>query len=521
WEIWGALLHGGRLVVVPSAVARSPRDLHHLLAVERVTVLNQTPSAFQLLMEADREEPRPLALRWVIFGGEALEPRVLEPWLVRHGDRRPRLVNMYGITETTVHVTFRPLSASDTAAGSVVGCPIPDLQVHLLDPFGGPVPVGVPGEIHVGGAGVARGYLNRPGLTAERFVPDAWSGRAGSRLYRSGDLARFRATGDLEYLGRIDQQLKVRGFRIEPGEIEAALTAHPQVREAVVVAREERAGELRLVAYVVVAAPAPGPRPLRAHLQERLPEHMIPAVFVVLDRLPLTPNGKVDRRALPAPEPRLPEGEETAPRTPAEGTLARIWTELLRLERVGVHDNFFDLGGDSILSIQIVARARRAGLFFEPREIFEHQTIAELAAVARSGAAPGGGQGPVTGSLPLTPIQRWLLEMELLDLHHFNQSVLLASRAPLQAGALARAAGCLLAHHDALRLRLERGEDGWRQHMAGLDAPVPFTWIDLSALPPGMAVASVEAAAAAVQAGFDLARGPLVRFAAFSLGEER
>ncbi len=524
WEMWGALAYGGCLVVVPYWVSRSPEAFVPLLLRERVTVLNQTPSAFRQLLRAEEERGEAggeLALRWVIFGGEALEPQVLEPWLVRHGDRRPRLVNMYGITETTVHVTFRPLSASDTAAGSVVGCPIPDLQVHLLDPFGGPVPVGVPGEIHVGGAGVARGYLNRPGLTAERFVPDAWSGRAGARLYRSGDLARFRATGDLEYLGRIDQQLKVRGFRIEPGEIEAALTAHPQVREAVVVAREERAGELRLVAYVVVAAPAPGPRPLRAHLQERLPEHMIPAVFVVLDRLPLTPNGKVDRRALPAPEPRLPEGEETAPRTPAEGTLARIWTELLRLERVGVHDNFFDLGGDSILSIQIVARARRAGLFFEPREIFEHQTIAELAAVARSGAAPGGGQGLVTGSLPLTPIQRWLLERELLDLHHFNQSVLLASRAPLQAAALARAADCLLAHHDALRLRLERGEDGWRQHMAGLDAPVPFTWIDLSALPPGMAVASVEAAAAAVQAGFDLARGPLVRFAAFSLGEER
>ncbi len=525
WELWGALARGGRLVVVPYWVSRSPEAFLELLRRERVTVLNQTPSAFQQLVRADEAAggPPDLALRRVVFGGEALDMRSLEPWFRRHGDRRPVLVNMYGITETTVHVTYRPLSAADLAAASLIGVPIPDLQVHLLDAGGRPVPVGVPGEMFVGGAGVARGYLNRPDLTAVRFVPDPFSGRPGARLYRSGDLARRQADGDLEYLGRIDHQVKIRGFRIELGEIEAALAAHLLVREAVVLAREDQPGERRLVAYLVAGlaagAPPAGPE-LRAFLRERLPEYMIPALFMVLPALPLTANGKVDRAALPAPVPERPElaGGAAAPRNEVEERLATIWAEVLRVPCVGIHDNFFELGGDSILAIQIVARARRVGLLLEPRHVFEQQTVAELAAVAGQGEGQAAVQEAVIGPVPLTPIQRWFLERESPEPHHFNQAVLLASREPLRAASLACAVGRLMAHHDALRLRLERGAAGWEQRNAGLDDPAPFTAVDLSGLPAERHAAAVEGGAAAAQMSLDLARGPLARFVAFDLG---
>ncbi|MFP5287511.1 MAG: amino acid adenylation domain-containing protein, partial [Thermoanaerobaculia bacterium] len=254
WELWGALAYGGRLVVVPYEVSRSPEEFCDLLECERATVLNQTPSAFRQLMAADAARPRDLSLRWVIFGGEALDPRSLAPWIVRRGDRRPRLVNMYGITETTVHVTYRPLDRSDAAAsGSPIGRPIPDLQAYVLDACGQPCSLGVPGEIFVGGAGLARGYLDRPALTAERFLPDPFSGRPGARLYRTGDLARMLPDGQVEHLGRIDHQVKVRGFRIELGEIEALLREHPALRDAAVLARGDSADDQRLVAYVVPA----------------------------------------------------------------------------------------------------------------------------------------------------------------------------------------------------------------------------------------------------------------------------
>jgi len=298
WEIWGALLYGGRLVIVPWEVSRSPELFLDLLDRERVTVLNQTPSAFAQLAQAEAALPILRLLRLVIFGGEALDPASLEPWFERHGDAQPRLVNMYGITETTVHVTYRPLSMADArdARGhhrSDIGVPIPDLSLAVLDRSLRPVPIGVPGELVVGGAGLARGYLGRPDLTAERFVPDPAGGRPGARLYRSGDLGRFLPNGEVEYLGRLDHQVKIRGFRIELGEIEAALAALAGVRQAVVVVRDD-AGDRRLVAYVVgdVSAEA-----LRQSLRERLPDSMVPAAFVMLDALPLTANGKVDRKA--------------------------------------------------------------------------------------------------------------------------------------------------------------------------------------------------------------------------------
>ncbi len=399
WEMWGALFYGGRLVVVDYFVSRSPEAFHKLLCDEGVTVLNQTPSAFRQLIQADRESDASvqLGLRLVIFGGEALELQSLKPWYERHGDQRPRLVNMYGITETTVHVTYRSLTLDDVSkgSGSVIGGPIPDLRMYLLDEYMQPVPVAVAGELYVGGAGVARGYLNRPELTADRFVPDPFASAVGARLYRTGDLARLLPDGELEYLGRLDQQVKVRGYRIELGEVEAALRSHEAVREAVALVRADAAGNKRLVAYVVRAqvVPAKGAAgdkaveaelsvgELRQHLSGLLPEYMVPAALVVLDALPLTPNGKLDRAALPVGG--MGDGEQARvyemPRDEVERALAGIWGEVLGAEQVGVADNFFELGGDSILSVRVLALAREKGLSFSLQQLFQHQTIRELA----------------------------------------------------------------------------------------------------------------------------------------------
>jgi len=377
WEIWGALLHGGRLVVVPPLETRSPADFLRLLEAEGVTVLNQTPSAFRQLVPSP-----PAPLRLIIFGGEALDPAQLAPWFKRHGDTHPRLVNMYGITETTVHVTFRPLTRADAASSaSLVGEAIPDLTVHVLDRYLGLLPVGVPGEICVGGEGLAHGYLGRPDLTAERFVPDPYR-FPGARLYRSGDLARRRPDGDLEVLGRIDQQVKIRGFRIEPGEVEAALARHPAVRQAVVLPRDGQGSKL-LAACVALASPVPVAE-LQLFLRERLPEVMVPAVWSFLEELPLTPNGKVDRRALAALEGETarPAAGYVAPRTPLEERLVETVAGVLGLapERVGVYDNFFDLGGHSLLATQVVAQIRlRHGIEVPLDLLFDSAHLADLA----------------------------------------------------------------------------------------------------------------------------------------------
>ncbi|MBX3301082.1 MAG: amino acid adenylation domain-containing protein [Nitrospira sp.] len=386
WELWGALLYGGRLVVVPYWVSRSPEQFYDLLCQERVTVLNQTPSAFRQLVQVDgmRAGHDELALRVVIFGGEALDPISLGPWFERHGDQHPRLVNMYGITETTVHVTYCPVTSGMSAVPAKldggIGRGIPDLQLYLLGPTQQLVPIGVPGEIYVGGAGLARGYLNRPELTAERFIPNPYGTRSGERLYRTGDAGRWEPDGQLTYVGRVDQQVKVRGFRIELGEIEARLLEHPAVQAAVVLAREDEQEEKYLVAYVVPAASgAVTVEEVRARLGQVLPDYMVPAHVMVLEQLPLTPNGKVDRRALPAPDLQRGETGYVAPRTPTEAQLATIWAEVLKRDKVGVEDNFFTLGGHSLLAITLLERMRQAGLATTVRALFAAPTIAGLA----------------------------------------------------------------------------------------------------------------------------------------------
>ena len=383
WEIWGCLLHGGRLVVVPFAVSRSPEDFHQLLVQEQVTVLNQTPSAFYQLMTVDQTRQSPkLALRIVVFGGEALNFKTLRKWFETHDDRNPLLINMYGITETTVHVTYREITAADAADGarSLIGVPIPDMQVYLLGEDMRPVPAGEVGEICVGGAGVARGYLNRPELNAERFVPDLFSGTQGVRMYRSGDLARLLPDGEVEYLGRGDAQVKIQGFRIELGEIEAAIASHELIREARVIAHTDEGGTKRLVAYYVANEGAGlSTRELSKYLGEKLPPWMMPSVYLPIAAFPLTPHGKVDYAALPAPTVGSATTDVEISSTALEQEVAGAWRKVLGADHVGLDDNFFDIGGNSLLLVSVHAKLQTMlNKKIPVAELFAHTTVRAL-----------------------------------------------------------------------------------------------------------------------------------------------
>ena len=386
WEIWGALLYGGRLVIIPYYVSRSPELFYKLLSQEGITILNQTPSAFKQLiqLETSLNNHSDLSLRFVIFGGEALDIQSLKPWVDKHRDKFTQLVNMYGITETTVHVTYRPINIDDlNSSPKVIGCAIPNLQLYILNSHLQPVPVGVAGEIYVGGAGLARGYLNNLELTAERFIPHPFNNQAKARLYKTGDLARYLPSGDIEYLGRIDNQVKIRGFRIELGEIEALLNQHPNLREAKVISREDIPGDKRLVAYVITNLQENNQgeisQKIREYLKEKLPDYMIPSAFVVLDTFPLTPNGKIDHRALPTVNFLATQSNYVAPRTPTEEIIAQIWSQVLKVETIGMNENFFELGGHSLLATQVISRIRQTlSLELSLLLLFEYPTIAQI-----------------------------------------------------------------------------------------------------------------------------------------------
>ncbi|HEX4962825.1 MAG TPA: non-ribosomal peptide synthase/polyketide synthase [Thermoanaerobaculia bacterium] len=537
WEIWGALLYGGRLVIVPYWESRSPEAFYSLLRDERITVLNQTPSAFRQLLWAEDavlgSASPDLDLRLVIFGGEALEPAMLVPWFDRHEEERVRLVNMYGITETTVHVTYRPIGRKDFAGGrgSVIGRPIPDLSVHVLDGELRSQPIGIPGEICVGGEGLALGYRNRPELTAQRFVPDP-SGPPGARLYRSGDLARHLPDGDLEYLGRIDHQVKIRGFRIELGEVEAAALLHPQVREAVAEVREDGASRVRrLVAYVVPkTSHALDLRDLRDFLGRKIPEFAVPSSFVLLESMPLTPSGKVDRRALPDPGSlglEL-EGAFIAPRTATEEILAAIWAEVLGVERVGAPDNFFELGGQSLLATRVVSQVREVfGVELPLRRLFETPTLAGLALAVE--AARMEGQPPLPsiepaprdGTRPLSFAQQrlWLVDRLAPGNPAYNIANALHLEGRLDVAALHGSLAEIVRRHEALRTTF--GEiAGEPVEVVVAPGAFPLPLMDLSCLPAPRREAELRRLALAdVRRPFDLARGPLLRAALVRLGD--
>ncbi|HEV7784759.1 MAG TPA: amino acid adenylation domain-containing protein, partial [Thermoanaerobaculia bacterium] len=393
WELFWPLLCGATVVVAEPERHKDSAYLVRVLREERITTAHFVPSLLRVFLE-EPDAATCRSLRRVICSGEALSPDLVERFFqVFSGGDTPELHNLYGPTEAAVDVT-----AWQCVPGSAripIGRPVANTRIHLLGPSEAglqPVPFGTPGELFIGGVQVGRGYLGRPDLTAERFLPDPFSPDPGRRLYRTGDSARYLPDGTVEYLGRLDHQVKIRGIRIEPGEIETVLRGHPGVRDAVVVDRELAPGDRRLVAYAVTReAAAPTAGELRRYLDQRLPDAMVPSQIVRLPALPLTPSGKVDRRALPIPEPERPELEVAfvAPRTPTEQLLAAIWSDLLQLDAVGVHDDFFQLGGDSILAVQVTARANRSGLRLLPMQLFQHPTVASLAAQAAPAGTPG------------------------------------------------------------------------------------------------------------------------------------
>ncbi|WP_298904114.1 non-ribosomal peptide synthetase [uncultured Nostoc sp.] len=597
WELWGGLLYGGCVVVVSYEVSRDSQAFYNLLIAEQVTVLNQTPSAFYQLIQVDEhfKTTEKLSLRVVIFGGEALSLPLLQPWFERHGDRLPQLVNMYGITETTVHVTIRRLTLADVkATSSLIGLPISDLQIYLLDKYQQPVPIGVVGEIHVGGGGVARGYWRRSELTEERFVPNPFRNQQKERLYKTGDLARYLPTGELEYKGRIDHQVKIRGFRIELGEIKALLSGHQAVQECVVLAREDEPNNKRLVAYIVpdhiqastilnsvslreqgILGDAPlgaakGDRSLyefpngkqffpqktqansladrestwnsletyiqdlRHYLQKKLPEYMIPSAFVVLEKFPLTSNGKVDSRALPIPE-NFNNGLESsfvAPSTPTQEILANLWAAILRIEKVGIYDNFFDLGGHSLLATSLVFQIRQVfAIDFPLRCLFETPTIAALSKLIESlkthpTLSSNKAMSPLERS-PSTPVPLslsqqalWLLNQSDSQVATLNSSTLMRVRGSLSPEIVEQSFNEIVRRHENLRTVFTIINDRPMQIVLP-HLHLPLIYENLQHLPPETRESeAVRLGIKIRQQPFNLAVAPLIRTALFQLNPD-
>ncbi|KUJ38446.1 MULTISPECIES: non-ribosomal peptide synthetase [Streptomyces] len=510
FEIWGPLAVGARIAVIPKDVLLEPRSFARTLEEHGVTTLFLTTALFNQVVEV---APGAFGgLRHLLVGGEAQSPRRVAQLLA--GERPDRFVNIYGPTETTTFATFQEIHSTDGVRALPIGRPIRNTTAYVLDERRRPVPPGSPGELYIGGPGVARGYLGRPELTEERFLPAPFSSVPGERVYRTGDRVRWLPDGTLDFLGRVDTQVKVRGYRIEPGEVEAVLEAHPAVAAALVVARTD--GEhKRLVGYV---RPQPGAAldtaELRTFAEARLPGYTVPSALVTLNEFPLTSNGKVDQRALPAPEERT-EGraDHRAPADATEATLARVWSQVLGVGRVGATDNFFELGGDSILSIQVVARARQAGLVISSRDIFSRQTLADLARAATPVAETGTEeQAQDHGPAPLTPVQRWFFDHHTVRPAHFNQSVLLTLPADVDERALSKAFRHVVRRHDALRTRFTAVDGRLVQQGPGQDAPEPdIERITLGEAAPEEREAVLRQLSEAAQAGLAPERGELLR----------
>jgi amino acid adenylation domain-containing protein/non-ribosomal peptide synthase protein (TIGR01720 family)/FkbM family methyltransferase len=509
WEVWPHLLAGASLRFPNDSTRGSPTSLVEWFASEAITLSFLPTPLAELVLDVPWSELT--AMRLLLTGGDRLHQK---PPAGLCFD----LVNHYGPTEGSVVTTSTPVRPGEpgSAIGGQppIGRPIANTVVYIVDVERNPVPVGVPGELYIAGASLARGYIERAGLTAARFVPDGWGSVLGARAYQTGDRARWLPDGRIDFQGRIDHQVKLHGYRIELGEIESVLTEHPEVQQAV--ASLQTGG---LIAYVVPASSggSPSSADLMAELRKKLPDYMVPRIIVHLEALPLMPSGKIDRRALPAPE-RVRRDDAVAPRTHEEETLAAVWCEVLGLESVGVNDNFFELGGDSILSMQVVARANAKRLRLTPAQIFQYQTIAELAAVVDTTAAVGAEQGSVVGPVLLTPIQRWFFEQEFADSHHFNQAMMFEVRERLEASHVRKALDHILAHHDALRLRFHRDGNEWRQENAAHSPEEVrrlFSHVDLSALSGEKPGRLVETAAARLQASLHLERGPILRVALF------
>ncbi len=528
WEIFVPLFAGACLVMARPEGHQDSAYLVSKIAESEITILQLVPSMLRIVLEEPGFEDCK-SLRLVFCGGEALSANIQKQFFAR---LNLELHNLYGPTETAIDATSWTFRADDQSRAVIIGRPIANTEIYLLDSHLNLVPLGVGGELHIGGVNLARGYLNQAELTAERFIPNPFSSKPGERLYKTGDLARQFEDGAIEYLGRIDHQVKLRGFRIELGEIEAVLGRHPQVRQAVVTVREDEAEHKRLVAYVVAPSePELTVSELHSYLKVLLPEYMVPSAFVFLTELPLLPNGKMDRKSLPAPEQVRPELDHdyVGPRTATEEQLARIWREVLGVEQVGMEDNFFELGGDSILSIQIVARANQAGLKLSPKHIFRHQSIGELSAAiaeARAGAGEGmidAEQGLLRGEVPLTPIQRYFFAQSLSEQEHFNQSLMLLVRRRIDGERLQAVVRAVVEQHDGLRLRFGETGAGWEQRYGGEEAvsEVVVQEVDVSEVSGAEQRGRITAASDAVQRSLKLEGGGLLRVVLFETGAEQ
>ncbi|HEU5227602.1 MAG TPA: amino acid adenylation domain-containing protein, partial [Ktedonobacteraceae bacterium] len=511
-ELFLPLTVGACVNLLSREIAVDGTRLAEQIAMSGATVMQATPTGWRLLLDAGWQGSPDLR---ILCGGEALSAELANRLLAKGAC----LWNLYGPTETTIWSTLHLVLAEQK--GIPIGRPIANTQVYLLDPRLQPVPPGIPGEVYIGGLGVARGYLNRPDLTAERFMPNPFSPEPGMRMYRTGDMARYLHDGTIEYLGRTDYQVKLRGYRIELEEIETLLAQHPAVRQSLALVREDTPGIRRLVAYLIPQTHTMITiSELRHYLKERLPEYMLPAYFVIMEAFPLTDNGKVNRRMLPPPDSTLSSQQAAfePANTPNEKILAGIWTQVLGSQHIGMHDNFFELGGDSILCAQVVVKANKAGIHITPQQMFQYQTIADLVTILDNVSTPQ--REPEGDLVPLTPIQYWFFEQQLPEPQHWNQAMLLETRHPLDPASLEKAGQALLQQHDALRLRAKQDKHDWQLFNAGGSEPLAFSFIDLSTQDEPQQAATIKATADSLQASLNLSTGPLMRLAYFNIGHQ-
>ncbi|MBD2489455.1 non-ribosomal peptide synthetase [Aulosira sp. FACHB-615] len=509
FEMFVPLSCGGKVILIENALYIS-----NLPATCGVTLINTVPSVIAQLLQTDHI---PASVQTVNIAGEPLQNQLVQK--LYQQAHIQQVFNLYGPSEDTTYSTFALIQKGANSTPPI-GRPIHNTQTYLLDENLQPVPIGVPGMLYLGGAGLARGYLNKLELTAERFIPHPYTHVPGERLYKTGDLARYLPNGEIEYIGRIDNQVKIRGFRIELGEIEAIISQYPTVRETVVVVSQES----KIIAYLVPQTQQTLAIPeLRNFLESKLPNYMVPAAFVILEALPLTPNGKIDRKALPAADIVRPELAETfvAPQTIIEKQLAVLWSEVLGLENIGINDNFFELGGDSILSLQVVSKANRLGLQLTPKQMFQYQTIAQIVTVIGTKDKILAEQGVLTGTLKLIPIQRWFFDQKQPEPHHWNQAVCLESKQKIDPVILEKTIQFLDKHHDVLRLRFRQQEFSTQALIVSPDPAIPLTYFDFAALPENQRSPAIAAATDQLQASLNLSQGPLFRVALFNLGDNQ
>ncbi|WP_413198526.1 amino acid adenylation domain-containing protein [Nostoc piscinale] len=509
FEMFVPLCCGGKVILIENALYIS-----NLPATCGVTLINTVPSVIAQLLQTDSI---PASVQTVNIAGEPLQNQLVQK-LYQQGHIQ-QVFNLYGPSEDTTYSTFALIQKGANSTPPI-GKPIHNTQTYLLDENLQPVPIGVPGMLYLGGAGLARGYLNKLELTAERFIPHPYTHVPGERLYKTGDLARYLPNGEIEYIGRIDNQVKIRGFRIELGEIEAIISQYPMVRETVVVVSQES----KIIAYLVPQTQQTlAISELRNFLESQLPNYMLPAAFVILEALPLTPNGKIDRKALPAIDKVRPELAETfvAPQTNIEKQLAALWSEVLGLENIGINDNFFELGGDSILSLQVVSKANRLGLQLTSKQMFQYQTIAQLVTVIGTKDKILAEQGVLTGTLELIPIQHWFFDQKQPEPHHWNQAVCLESKQKIDPVILEKTIQLLDKHHDVLRLRFRQQEFSTQALIVSPEPAIPLTYFDFAALPENQRSPAIAAATNQLQASLNLSQGPLFQVALFNLGDNQ